>query len=236
MHKVTIVALAKYLDIFRAFADSLDRFVPRDIPKIVVRDGTDIPNWPGWTVIQGPLKFSMAGNYNLGWQAVDKDSDILNFNDDVYFLEPEPVRKLRDLVYSERRIGVVSAHVRDGYFANPLQCNPRQDVPITYVKTSGNGMAAYIRREMLNEVGFFDESFTEAYGAEDADWSYRVNLAGWKVGIARDVPVKHGFGRTRATSTASRVLQRREMNASNAAGVERFKKKHGHFDVHGEWE
>lgn len=235
MHKVTITALAKYPDIFQFFRKELDRFVSKDIRKILVRDGDAIKSAPGWEIVQGPPAFTMAANHNVGWHVVEPDSDILNLNDDVYFLEPNLVQKLHDLVYSEPRIGVVSCCVKIGHFGNPIQCKPRRDVPLSFVKTSSNGMGAYFRRDMINEVGYFDESFTEKYGAEDADYTYRINLAGWKVGIARDVPVKHGFAGRSSTSTSLRALTRDELIASNKEGVERFKRKHGHFDVHGYW-
>jgi len=178
-----------------------------------------------------------AGNHNVAWRAVEVDSDILNLNDDVYFLEPDPVTKLQSLVYSEPRIGCVSAYVKIGFFGNPIQCKPRQDVPISFVKTSSNG-CGYFRREMINEVGYFDETFNEPYSAEDADYTYRINLAGWKVGIARDVPVKHGFQNSRSTSTSRRTLGQ-SINEHNKLGIAKFEAKHGgpfREKVHGFWD
>lgn len=238
MRKVTICVLAKYPEILAEFKRSVDAFVPPEVPRIVVVDGDLIPGFSGggWSRVQGPKMFSMAANYNAALRAVDPDSDVVLFNDDVTFLEPMPIEKLQALAYSEPRIGMVSAHVKIGAFANHLQTHPRQDVPITFVKTSGNGMAAYMRRDMLNEVGLFDESFTEQYGAEDADMTWRVNLAGWKVGIARDVPVKHGYRHDKCGSTSRRALGIQQIQQENAKGVARFKNKWGHFSVLGEWD
>jgi len=196
-----------------------------------VRDGDLIQSAPGWEIVQGPQNFTMSGNHNLGWLAVEPDSDILNMNDDIYFLESDPIQKLTQLAYGEPRIGCVSARCKVGFMGNPLQCNPRQEMPLTFVKTCTNA-SAYFRRDMIREVGYYDESFTEKYGAEDADYTTRINLAGWKVGIARDVPVKHGYGSEQCTSTSTRAIP----NLGNEAlhGVEHFRKKHGHFDVLGE--
>jgi hypothetical protein len=235
--KVTIVALAKYPDIFDHFRKELDKFVAPEIRKLVVVDGNEIKAARGWEIVQGAPVFGMSANHNIGWRAVEPDSDILNFNDDVYFLGPtNPLEKLQELVYSESHIGCVSASVKIGYFANPIQCKPRTDTPISFVKTSSNGMATYVRRAALDEVGYFDESFSGPYSAEDADWTYRCNVAGWKVGIARDVHVKHGYAQTQSTSTSLRALKLQQLTASNKVGVERFKEKHGHFDVHGYWD
>jgi GT2 family glycosyltransferase len=238
-HKVTITALAKYLDIFTYFRKELDKVVSSEIRKIVVCDGYPIKEAPGWEIIRGPGNFTMSGNHNVAWRAVEPDSDILNMNDDVYFLEPDAVAHLQSLVYSEPRIGCVSAYVKIGFFGNPIQCRPRQDVPISFVKTSSNGGGLYVRREALDEVGYFGESFNEKYGAEDADWTYRMNLAGWKVGIARDVPIKHGFRNGRSTSTSLRAMDRATLIESNKEGVARFEAKHGgpfKEKVHGFWD
>jgi len=230
--KLTVVALGRYQDIFDEFRKRLDDTVDRSVRKILVRDGDFIQHAPGWEIIQGPEVFSMAANHNIGWYAVEPDSDILNLNDDIYFLEPDPIEKFQQLCYSESRIGAVSAHARIGAMGSYLQMRPRKDVPLTFVKTSSNG-CTYFRRDMINEVGYYDESFDEKYGAEDADYTYRINLAGWKVGIARDIPVKHGFGKAQYSSTARRAI--RDQVQQNNRAVQRFKIKHGHWDVHGEW-
>jgi GT2 family glycosyltransferase len=231
--KVTVVALGKYPDIFDYFRRRLDERVHSSVRKILVRDGNLIESAPGWEIIQGPENFSMAANHNVGWRAVEPDSDILNLNDDIYFLEPDPIAKFQRLAYSEPRIGAVSAYAKVGAFGQPLQQRPRQDVPLSFVKTCSNG-CTYFRRDMIVEVGYYDESFDEKYGAEDADMSHRINLAGWKVGIARDIPAHHGYKDRKFSSTAARSMTPQEQATHNARAIERFKKKHGHWDVMGE--
>jgi hypothetical protein len=231
--KVTIVALGKYPDIFDYFRQQLDTKVDPSIRKILVRDGCDIKEAPGWQIIQGPEVFTMAANHNVGWHAVEPDSDILNLNDDIYFLEPDPIRKFQDLVYSEPKIGAVSAYAKIGAFGSPLQMRPRQDVPLSFVRTCSNG-CTYFRRDMIDVVGYYDETFDEQYGAEDADYTYRINLAGWKVGIARDIPAQHGYGDKKYSSTADRCTP--DKGKQNQRAVERFIAKHGKWDVHGFWD
>jgi GT2 family glycosyltransferase len=233
--KVTIVALGKYPDIFEEFRKRLDEKVDPSVRKILVRDGELIKEAPGWEIVQGLNNFTMSGNHNIGWHAVEPDSDILNLNDDIYFLEPNPLQKYQELCYSEPRIGAVSAYSKIGAFGQPLQQKPRQDVPLSFVKTCSNG-CTYFRRDMINEVGYYDESFDEKYGAEDADYTYRINLGGWKVGIARDIPAKHGYGDMKFSSTARRALRGYEQHTQNERGIEKFKRKHGHWDVMGEWD
>lgn len=232
---VSVVVLAKYNSVFHPFAESMDHCIPVGVPKIVVRDGNEITAPPDWTIIQGPERFSMAANHNAGWLAVDPDHDILNLNDDIYFDYGNLIERFQILAYSEPNIGAICASAAPGSrFGNPLQMSPRQDVPLTFAKTSSNG-CTYFRREAINEVGFYDEGYTGAYGAEDADYTYRINLAGFKVGIARDIKAVHGLGEFRHSVTIRQSVLHADRAASSAAGKQRFIDKFGKWDVHGEW-
>ena len=54
--------------------------------------------------------------------------------------------------------------------------------------------AALYRREMINEIGFFDDDFF-AY-CEDIDLGLRGRLAGWQAVLARDAIVYHRYSRS----------------------------------------
>jgi hypothetical protein len=239
-HKVTIVALTKFHDVWEAFQRNIQQFVPAEVDRVVVVDGDACKPRLPWTVVPGPYKFSMAGNYNVGMRQAARDSDLLLLNDDITFITRNPVEQLQVLAYSDPKIGMVSARVAVGRVGNPLQEHPREDRPLTYVKTAGNGAAAYIKREIINVIGYMDDYFCEAYGAEDADYTWRINMAGYRVGISRDVHVKHGYGanpRNGGTHSATSLRTLGEkIQVHNSRGMERFKEKWGHFDVHGEWE
>ncbi|HRV76036.1 MAG TPA: glycosyltransferase family 2 protein, partial [Candidatus Saccharimonadales bacterium] len=56
----------------------------------------------------------------------------------------------------------------------------------------GSGGASMYRVSMLKEVGLFDEDFFAYY--EDADLSFRANLAGWKVIYTPKAIVEHEIG------------------------------------------
>jgi hypothetical protein len=232
-HKVTLVTMTKYADIWAAFERNIREYVPHQVKRIVVVDGDQVkPSYP-WRVIQGPPVFSMAGNYNVGWKAAEQDSDILCLNDDITFLGRYPVEALQELAYSDPQIGAVACRVAVGRVGNPLQENPRKDRELTFVKTCGNG-ATYFKREVINKIGYMDDTFTEPYGAEDADYTWRCNMAGFLVGVSRDVHVKHGFGPEGTHSATSLRTLGTKITAINKLGIERFKLKHGHWDVHGE--
>jgi len=236
--KVTIVALTKFPDIWSAFQRNIRDYVPAEVQRIVVVDGINVKPVAPWRVIRGPKVFSMAGNYNLGMRAADDDSDLFVMNDDITFITPDPIERLQELAYSDPIVGAVACRVTVGRVGNPLQEKPRTDRPLTFVKTCGNG-CTYFKREVINEIGYMDEDLAGAYGAEDADYMWRVNMAGYRVAIARDVHVKHGYGEIRTygathSATSLRTLGQK-LQDTNKIGVEKFKAKWGHFDVHGEW-
>ena len=51
----------------------------------------------------------------------------------------------------------------------------------------------YVNREMIDEIGGLDESFTE-YGFDDDDYCFRAREAGWKTMITSSLRIKHGSG------------------------------------------
>ena len=232
---VTIVALAKYRDVFQAFHRNVAEFAPPWVRKILVRDGHEITDQDarGWEVIQGPAPFSVARNWNIGWRAAPADSDVMALNDDVTFLQKQTVERLQRLAYSDPKIGIVGARITLGYVGNPLQMRPRQDRELTDVKTCGNG-CTYFKRTLIDKIGLFDEeTFRTFYNAEDADYSWRANAAGFRVCIARDVHMKHGFGRLGNSASIQRTAPDFVQRLC-PEGVAAFKRKWGHFDVLGE--
>jgi GT2 family glycosyltransferase len=54
---------------------------------------------------------------------------------------------------------------------------------------AGNGASLLLTREMLDDVGIFDDDFFMYY--EDTDLSWRTRLRGWKVLYAPDAVVRH---------------------------------------------
>jgi N-acetylglucosaminyl-diphospho-decaprenol L-rhamnosyltransferase len=80
------------------------------------------------------------------------------------------------------------------------------------------GAFLFLRREMLDELGGFDERF-RLYG-EDIDLAYRAAKAGWERWYVPDAVVKHAH----AAVTDRRLLTRRTL--WHWAGILRFVRKH----------
>jgi GT2 family glycosyltransferase len=77
-------------------------------------------------------------------------------------------------------------------------------------------VAVYIKRSTFDRIGLFDERFSSslpliAYGCEDSDFVYRVELAGLKFAVTPRVLVKHGIdGRTASSSSFLRQMTRKQ--------------------------
>ena len=194
MKLLTLVALGKYDDIFQGFRKNVDEFVPADKAfRVFVQDGLLITDTTGWLTVQGPKKFSMAGNANLGWKAVDPDSDILYLGDDVRFKQHGTVEALCAIAYSDPKIGMLSPKICGGA-DNPLQTNP-PDEKLVYSDRYLALVCTYIKREVINKVGYLDEDTFKGYGSDDVDYSRRVQAAGYKLAVAPRIEVQHGLTR-----------------------------------------
>lgn len=191
---VTLVALGKYDDIFQGFRSNVDEFVPAGSAwRVFVQDGKLITSTDGWKVVYGPKKFSMAGNANLGWKAVHPDSDILYLGDDVRFLEAHTIERLQQLAYSNPDIGLLSPKICGGA-DNPLQTNP-PDQDLVYSDKYLALVCTYIKRDVINRVGYLDDETFKGYGSDDVDYSLRVQKAGFRLAVAPRVRVQHGLTR-----------------------------------------
>lgn len=176
-----------------------------------------------------------------GWnQAITKihsQSDIVVLNSDV--IVPRGwLRKLQQAAYNDKTIGVVGCRIKgmgpqrnhllhtgaiiqrsgmgqENDWGIPLhdygQCQINKKVQIVV------GACMYIKREVWNIVGSFDEQFSPAY-FEDSDMCLRIAQAGYKVFYCGGVTLQHEHG---ATSKANKlnVAQMLERNRT------KFRKK-----------
>jgi hypothetical protein len=217
MNKVAIVCLARYPEIFEPCRESLARFAP-DVPKILVRDGTDISDPEGWVQVQGEEPFIMAKNVNRGFD-IACGWDVLFVTDDVRFIAPGTVEELQRLAYLDPQIGILSPLIRGGC-DNILQREGGtvylSDIGVAFSEQRLVFICPYIKREVIDKIGGLDERFI-GYGWDDDDYSRRTQLAGYKLGVARHVVVQHADGASNTLSytrrnTAAGVSQMCESN------------------------
>jgi hypothetical protein len=221
MNPVAIVVLGKFPEIFNKFRDNVNELFP-DTPKIFVRDGYLIaaPEGDKWTLVQGPPVFTMPGNGNLGWEKVPSDHDMLYVGDDVHFVQQNTIELLQRAAYSDPTVGLLSPKIL-GHAGNPLQMRPNP-TGLTYSEQRGlMFICIYIKREVLDKVGFMDPIYGGNYGYDDDDYNHRARLAGFKLAITPDVEVEHRH----PTSTFMKALGPRGGDCS--VNAEKFKKKWG---------
>src|SRR5208282_5087740 len=174
---VTIVVLAKYKEIFQKFVESVEKYEPtRTI--VLVADGKEPyealkdltpERASSWALINGPEKFEMAGNGNLGLKAVPADHDILYVGDDVRFTQENTIEKLQEIAYSKPNIGLLSPKLVGR--GSPLQLNP----PAKLASVPPLQMwfpCIYIKREIIDKIGYLDEQFND-FGCDDFDYCIR---------------------------------------------------------------
>ena len=199
MRPVTVAVLGKFPDIFDGFVDSVNRYLPT-VRKVFVRDGKEIsyPTGDMWTNLQGTPPFSNPGYANQAWMAVP-DSDILYCGDDVRFLQSNTWELLQEIAYSDPKIGMLSPRII-GAAGNALQTNPKPE-GITYSNQRLALICTYIKREVIEAVGYMDPVFGGSYGYDDDDYNYRVRLAGYKLAVTPRVSVEHKHAASTFTRT-----------------------------------
>lgn len=137
---------------------------------------------------------------DIGWlkacnEAIkNTQGDVILLNDDTYVLT-DIVREMRQLAYSDEKIGIVGGKALspnqdtiinygiyvavDGNTAHSHFGQPRNSVKVEKQKAV-EGSCMFIKRELINKIGVFDEIFTMGYRAE-VDFAFRAREAGYTV-------------------------------------------------------
>jgi len=139
---------------------------------------------PQWTVVvdDSAARRGPAAARNSGWRAVDADW-IVFLDDDVVVPPSWPADLAADLSGADQDVAAVA-----GRISVPLPADRR---PTDWERnTAGLSTAKWItadiayRRDVLAEVGGFDERFPRAF-REDADLALRVMSAGYRLTVGR---------------------------------------------------
>jgi len=162
---------------------------------IVIDDGlTERPAYHhNIKYLEGKKPFCFARNVNIGIASAGSDSDVFLMNDDTFFITKDGLSMLREAICKNGRLGIVTP-VFTYPERTPAQrlshLNPahglwiERDRYLTFA-------AAYLRRELIDEIGYLDEAFT-GYGYEDNDYCLRSVLADYELGVLPSVVMGHG--------------------------------------------
>lgn len=167
--------------------------------------------------VNGPLPAAL----NRGWESA-AGRWVLMLNNDI-LLEPPALAEALDLAEAIPRLGTVALEMRfasapgvinsagiavdqlgvpfDLGIGRPADARARAPVEVF----GACGAAVLYRREMLEALGGFDESF--GFGFEDVDLSWRAQMLGWKAYLAPAAVALHAHGGTVSTRSPFRAYQ-----------------------------
>ncbi|MBR5969140.1 MAG: glycosyltransferase family 2 protein [Lachnospiraceae bacterium] len=143
-----------------------------------------------------------AGN-NTAHETIHEDYDIMLLNNDTR-MTPNALFWLRMGLYESPRVGATGClsnysdrcQTKDVTFSFPEQYvayGAEINVPIPHPyeeRSILGGFAILIRRDVLNEIGLFDEAFSPGY-YEDTDLCLRIRKAGYRLNICCNSFIYH---------------------------------------------
>ncbi len=184
----------------------------------------------GVTVLRNAENKGFVATVNIGMQE-NVTHDVLLLNSDTEVGADWLVR-MQACAYREKETGTVTPFSNNGTlcsYPRIIKSNALPDgydvvqMQTLFASVHGGkahtlptavGFCMYIRRDCLDDVGYFDEeSFGRGYG-EESDFSMRAIAAGWQNQLAADVFVYHQGGVSFSTETQDRIQAAEKMMAT----------------------
>lgn len=142
--------------------------------------------------------------------ALDSKADVLLLNDDTYVLG-DIVKELQDVAYSDDNIGIVGGKAlapnqdtvinygiyvaTDGNTAHRYYGKSRKEITEVEKQKAVEGSCFYVKHEVLNRIGFFDEGYGNGY-REEIDYCFKAREAGYEVVSAPNAEYVHFVSQT----------------------------------------
>lgn len=211
--KATLIVLAwNRWDLTKRCLDTLFSTDLTGADVLVVDNGsTDetpraLADYPGVRVIRNPQNLGFVGGNNVGIAAADPDSDVVLFNNDVEFPQPDWLQRLRACAHETPGAGIVGCRLvlsdgrllHAGTYILPDTMWGQQlgslekDVGQYAGTREVEGIVfacAYIRRDVLQAIGGLCADFESYF--EDTDYCLRARGAGFKTLVCGDVTLVH---------------------------------------------
>ncbi|MEN5274440.1 glycosyltransferase [Stenotrophomonas lactitubi] len=158
------------------------------------------------TIFNGDNLGFVRGN-NAALRLIDTDRDVILLNNDTEIDDPLWIEKLQATAFGEERVGVVGCRIRrlDGadfqhagtyipdrsYWGQQLGSGEKDINQYAYDREVEGVVFAcvYIRREVMDAVGFLDEDFFSYY--EDTDYCLKARAAGFRVMNCGSLTIRH---------------------------------------------
>lgn len=172
---------------------------------IVINDASPEPELTNWLRQFAPNNFRLLENdQNLGFVATVNRGMKLNLNRDILLLNSDVevannwLERIYDAAYSRERVGSITPFSNNATICSfPNFCEDNEllfDLSVQQIDDqfegygkennlveipTGVGFCMYIRRDCLQQIGYFnEEAFGRGYGEEN-DWCQRAAKAGW---------------------------------------------------------
>jgi len=199
-----------------ACLDSLDRQTFRDFEVIVVDNSARnaVRTRPGIRVIANDRNVGFGAAFNQAFR--QSSAPFLAVLNDDATVHPGWLAALLNAVEARPDVGMCASQVRlagddrldsagmllcrdgsskqRGHLESPESFQRRQEVLLP------SGSAAFYRREMLDEIGLFDESFF--LYCEDTDLGVRARWAAWECLYVPDAVVEHRYSHSAGQASA----------------------------------
>jgi GT2 family glycosyltransferase len=223
------VVIPSYRDAERVatLVQSIHRTVPREMVRIIVADDASGPEHvdalraiDGIEVLAGEENRGFAANVNRGLRAARSQADVVVLNSDME-ARPGWLACLQYVSREHEDIGIVGARLLypDGriqfagtvrnlgapqWFDHRYRFKPDDWGPagLAGPVLAVTGACMYVKRELIERIGFLDESYPMAY--EDVDWCLRAWQAGFRVMYFPAASLYHHESVTRGTDVGER--------------------------------
>ena len=160
-----------------------------------------------WIIIHNSKNYGFVKTVNIGMKQ-SKKNDVLLLNSDTIVTKGW-LEKLKKCAYSSKNVATVTPLSNKATLTSVPVPFVRNEIPTGYTiqdmanlveevssheyreLPTGHGFCLYIKREILNEIGYFDEqTFGKGYGEEN-DFCFRALDYGYRHLLCDDVYIYH---------------------------------------------
>ena len=225
------VVLTKYPQVLEAWWKAYSQFPDHARDPFFVHDGPIPEDASILSHFSAPQPFIAARDMNLCFK-VAYPHDCLFYNDDACVTQAGTLEAMCALADANSDYGIIFPAVDGEVGFGGQKVGALGNAPIIELNC-GAFVAAYVRQKVVETVGGWDERF-DGYGWDDIDFALRVRMAGWKIGVAGQIVVKHGFGEF-ASGTTYAMTERetgKDIGLSRTASLFHAKWKHAMEVLH----
>lgn len=207
-----------------------------EFPSVVLIANTANRGFPaannqGLSVARGRYAMTLNPDTEIAGDALARLIAYLDTHPDVGAIGPQLLNSDRSIQSSRRRFPTFATAVFESTWLQSIA--PRRVLRRFYVEDVSDdvtqeadwltGACLVVRREVLKQVGGFDEGFFMY--SEELDWCKRIKLAGWKIVYLPEAQVVHHVGKSSEQAVAARHIN------FQTSKVRYFRKHHGRLSA-----